>query len=163
MDILQVLLIQLNNTLNMKKVILPIVAISTLLFGSCGVKDDVYVKMSEGMCDCMTRETKELSPEIKEVIIEAEKNGDDLKTAVNEFAATNPELAIKDGQIMQDKTDDMLKCRTNIEEVFSNIFDVEGSETTYKKLLKKMSADKNCAFPHAFLKSSLVANGLKLD
>ncbi len=50
----------------MKKFILPFIAITALSLGSCNMAgDDEYTKMSSDMCDCMTKASKDISPEMQ--------------------------------------------------------------------------------------------------
>ncbi len=139
----------------MKKFILPFVAVTALVLGSCTAGDDDYKNMSADMCGCMTKASKEISPEMQTAIIEGNKSGKDINAVMADYMTKNLEGAMKDATAFQGAAAGFDKCGKDLEKKYSNVYTKETENEAMKKLVTIMGEDKSCAFVHAMVQMGL--------
>ncbi|MFN5984259.1 MAG: hypothetical protein ACK476_14095 [Fluviicola sp.] len=140
----------------MKKIILPFIAITALSLGSCNTAgDEEYKNMSSDMCDCMTKASKDISPEMQKAVVDGNKAGKDMTAIMTDYMAQNPEGVMNDVTAFQTAAVGFEKCGKDLETKYKDVYTRESEDEAMKKLVKIMGEDKGCAFVHATVQLGL--------
>lgn len=142
----------------MKKLIYPIACLALVAVSSCNMAgNDDYENLSNDMCACVNDASAGVSDEMKNTIVNAEKNGQDIQTAIGEMAAKNPEKAMADGTKMMEIGPKIEKCAKDLEVKYKDIYTTDNEKQVQEKLLETFKGNKGCEFTYALMKLGLSA------
>lgn len=144
-----------KNQITMKKFLILPAALFVLM--SCNVAGDSdYEDMAKDACDCVNKSTKELSPEMIEVIISSEGDKDKLSEKMTAYAQDNPMQAMADATKMQNTMmPELTACMGTLEKKYKNVYTSESEAEVQVKLLEFMKKLEGCESSVAFIKMGI--------
>jgi hypothetical protein len=127
-----------------------------LALGACNMADEKdFDNMAADVCGCVNNNTGALSDGMKQTIIDADKNGEDLQQAVMAYAMKNPEQGMKDAEAMTGLEKGMEGCMKDLEKKYNDVYSTDTEDEIQKKLIEKLAVNKDCAFTYAIVKMGL--------
>jgi uncharacterized protein YifE (UPF0438 family) len=111
-----------------------------------------YENMATDICDCVNKNTTDISDGMKNTFTDAMKNGKDFQAAVTEYVMKNPEVGMKDAEAMTKLESGMQSCMNDLEKKYDDVYSNETEEEVQKKLVAKLEANKDCGFTYAIVK-----------
>lgn len=139
----------------MKKLLILPAALFVLF--SCNVAgDSEYKEMAKDACDCVNKSTKELSPEMIDVIVSSDGDKSKLNEKMTAYAQDNPIQAMADATKMQQSMmPELTTCMGALEEKYKNVYSSESEAEIQKKLIDFMKKMEGCESSVAFLKMGM--------
>jgi len=127
-----------------------------LALGACNVADDKdYDNMAADICDCVNKSTTGISDGMKSTLIQADKEGKDLQTAVTEYMMKDPEQGMKDAEAMMGLETGMSGCMKDLEKKYNDVYSTESEKEVQDKLMAKLKTNKDCAFTYTIAKMGM--------
>ncbi|MBU3713633.1 MAG: hypothetical protein FGM46_01650 [Ferruginibacter sp.] len=132
-----------------------LIFLTIVFFSSCklATKED-YSAIASDLCNCIDDQLKVLSPEMKNLIIEASNSNKDIEKAVEQYVEKNPEKAIslmQDASVMMNIDSKKFDtCLSSLESKYKNIKDKE--KDMQDKLLSAMESKTECQLSKALMK-----------
>lgn len=134
----------------MKKIILPLVALTTLALGSCNMaNDDDYKNLATDMCDCVNKNTKGLSPEMQDIFKNYANDPNMMQTKMQEYTMNNMEAAMKDMEKMEKIGTDIEACAKDLEKKYDNLYTADNEKEVEKKMIEILKKEKGCELTYA--------------
>lgn len=144
----------------MKKLLLLLAVSSAVLVTSCNMASDAdYDAMASDMCDCVNKSSDGISDEMKNAIIQSEKDGTSMEKAMTAVMMKDLEKGMADAQAMQELGTEMQSCSKDLEKKYDQVYTSESEEQVIEKILKALKAKKGCEFTYAIMKMG--ANEMK--
>ena len=143
----------------MKKLILSLLVL-TLALGSCNMaNDDDYKNLAKDLCDCVNKNSKDISPKMREAIIMSAENGKDFEKVLTEAITEDPAGGMKDYNAVMALMKSMGTCVKDLEKKYKDIYTADTEDEMQKKLMDVFKAEKNCDLTYAIMKKGLEQNG----
>lgn len=137
----------------MKKLILLLSISSAVLVTSCNMASDAdYDAMAKDMCDCVNKSSDGISDEMKDAIIQSEKDGTDMEKAMTAVMMKDLEKGMADAQGMQDLGIKMQDCSKDLEKKYDQVYTSESEDQVIEKILNALKSKDGCEFTYAIMK-----------
>ena len=139
----------------MKKLLfIPAIVLGLAACNTASDKD--YENMTTDLCECMNSSTEGLSDDMKNTLIDAGKNGEDIQAAIEKLAMDKPMQTMQDGQLLMQIGEDMQNgCLKDLEKKYENVYTLESEADVQKKIVETMEGKDGCGLTYAILKMAL--------
>ncbi len=124
---------------------------------SCNIAGDAeYQEMAKDACDCVNKATKNLSPEMIDVIVSSDGDKVKLQEKMAAYAKEFPFQAVEDATKMNESMmPELSACLKSVEQKYKNVYSTESDEEIQIKLLAFLKKTNGCESAAAFFKLSM--------
>lgn len=127
-----------------------------ILFSACNLAgDDDYKNVAKDLCDCSSKSSSAVSPDLQKAIIEASKNGGDIDEAMKKIANEDPIAAMKDAEGLMKYATDFEKCSKDLEKKYKDLKTLDKDKEIQDKMIKAFEESSNCELTTAMMKIGL--------
>ena len=111
--------------------------------------DDDYKNLANDLCDCVNKNSKDISPEMREKIIQSAEKGMEIEKVLKDAIQDDPDKGMKDYHAVMAFMEHVQTCVTGLEKKYKDIYTADSEEEMQKKLIDVFKAEKDCDLTYA--------------
>jgi len=127
------------------KTIVFLTALSLILFSCNNVSDQDFKDVSKDMCDCMSIFTDELSPEMRQIMVDTDGDEAKFQEALMEYMTENPAEGMKDAQALtKAESPEVINCIEGLEKKYENLYTTMSEDEVVAKVIDELDGMDGC-------------------
>ncbi len=133
-----------------------------MIFSACNLAgEEDYKNVAKDLCDCASKSSSAISPEMNKAIVDVSKTGGDIEGAMKARAEADPMMAMKDAEGLMNYANALQKCTKDLEGKYKDLETLDQDKEVQDKMLKAFEAQKGCEFTAAMMKIGLKESAKK--
>lgn len=115
--------------------------------------DEDYNNAATDMCDCVNKNTSDISDDMKNALIQGANSGKKMEEIFTSLTSNKePEKFMGDVIKLGESAPKMEKCFKSLEKKYDKIYTRDSQEEVMKKMMETLKNKKSCEWTYAMMK-----------